>query len=28
VDGYALAPDRPGNGLVWNPDAVARYRIV
>jgi mandelate racemase len=28
VDGCALAPDRPGNGLVWNPDAVARYRIV
>ena len=27
VDGHALAPDRPGNGLVWNPDAVARYRI-
>jgi mandelate racemase len=27
VDGRALAPDRPGNGLVWNPDAVARYRI-
>jgi mandelate racemase len=28
VDGCALAPDRPGNGLVWNPDTVARYRIV
>jgi len=27
VDGHALAPDRPGNGLVWNPDAVKRYRI-
>ena len=27
VDGYARVPDRPGNGLVWNPDAVARYRI-
>jgi mandelate racemase len=27
VDGHALAPDRPGNGLVWNQDAVARYRI-
>ncbi len=27
VDGCARTPDRPGNGLVWNPDAVARYRI-
>jgi mandelate racemase len=27
VDGHAVIPDRPGNGLVWNPDAVARYRI-
>ena len=27
VDGYARTPDRPGNGLVWNADAVARYRI-
>lgn len=27
VDGHAVVPDRPGNGLVWNPDAVARYRI-
>jgi mandelate racemase len=27
VDGYARVPDQPGNGLVWNPDAVARYRI-
>jgi mandelate racemase len=27
VDGHALATDRPGNGLAWNPDAVARYRI-
>jgi mandelate racemase len=27
VDGFARTPDRPGNGLVWNPDAVARYRI-
>ena len=27
VDGYALAPDRPGNGLIWNAKAVARYRM-
>ena len=27
VDGHAVIPDRPGNGLAWNPDAVARYRI-
>jgi mandelate racemase len=27
VDGYARPPDRPGNGLTWNADAVARYRI-
>jgi mandelate racemase len=27
VDGFARPPDRPGNGLVWSPDAVARYRI-
>jgi len=27
VDGHAVVPDRPGNGLVWNADAVARYRI-
>jgi mandelate racemase len=27
VDGYAHTLDRPGNGLVWDPDAVARYRI-
>jgi mandelate racemase len=27
VDGYAHTPDRPGNGVVWNADAVARYRI-
>jgi mandelate racemase len=28
VDGHAVIPERPGNGLAWNPDAVARYRIV
>jgi mandelate racemase len=27
VDGFALAPDRPGNGLVWNAKAVEKYRI-
>jgi mandelate racemase len=27
VDGHARTPDRPGNGIIWNPDAVARYRI-
>jgi mandelate racemase len=27
VDGFARTLDRPGNGLVWNPDAVAHYRI-
>ena len=27
VDGYATAPDRPGNGITWNPDAVARHRV-
>ncbi len=27
VDGHAVVPDRPGNGLVWNEDAVRRYRI-
>jgi mandelate racemase len=26
VDGLAIAPDRPGNGLVWDPEAVAAYR--
>jgi hypothetical protein len=27
VDGHAAAPDRPGNGLAWDADAVARYRV-
>lgn len=27
VDGNALVPDRPGNGLQWNADAVRRLRM-
>jgi mandelate racemase len=27
VDGMAIPPDRPGSGLAWNEDAVARYRM-
>jgi mandelate racemase len=27
VDGHALIPERPGNGLVWDQAAVARFRI-
>jgi mandelate racemase len=27
VDGCAVVPDRPGNGLVWDEAAVARYRM-
>jgi mandelate racemase len=27
VDGHAIVPDRPGNGMIWNEDAVARYRF-
>jgi mandelate racemase len=27
VDGCAVVPERPGNGLVWDEAAVARYRI-
>lgn len=27
VDGYAVPPNRPGNGLSWQKDAVERYRI-
>jgi mandelate racemase len=27
VDGYAIIPDRPGNGLVWDQAKVARLRM-
>jgi mandelate racemase len=27
VDGHALIPQRPGNGLVWDQAAVARFRM-
>jgi len=27
VDGHAVVPDRPGIGLSWNEDAVAKYRM-
>jgi mandelate racemase len=27
ADGCAVIPDRPGNGLVWDMNAVARYRV-
>jgi mandelate racemase len=27
VDGHAIVADRPGNGLVWNQAAVARFRM-
>ena len=27
VDGHAVVPQRAGNGLVWNRDAIARYRL-
>jgi mandelate racemase len=27
VDGHAVIPERPGNGLVWDQAAVARYRM-
>jgi mandelate racemase len=26
-DGHAIVPSRPGNGLVWDEDAVARYAL-
>jgi mandelate racemase len=27
ADGHAVIPQRPGNGIVWNKDAVERYRM-
>jgi mandelate racemase len=27
VDGHAIVPERPGNGMVWNDDAVRYYRM-
>src|SRR5262249_36337442 len=27
VDGFAVVPQRPGNGLVWDAKAVKKYRI-
>ena len=27
VDGHAVVPDRPGNGLAWNKKAVEKYRM-
>ncbi len=27
ADGQAVVPERPGNGLIWNNDAVERYRM-
>ncbi len=26
-DGFAIIPDRPGNGMTWNMKAVERYRV-
>jgi len=26
-DGHAIVPNRPGNGMVWDTDAVARHRV-
>jgi mandelate racemase len=28
VDGHAVVPDKPGNGLVWDAKAAERYRVV
>jgi mandelate racemase len=27
ADGFAIVPDRPGNGLTWNASAVERFRM-
>jgi mandelate racemase len=27
ADGHVTIPDRPGNGLAWNAEAVKRYRM-
>jgi mandelate racemase len=27
IDGFAVVPDRPGNGVAWNEKAVEKYRI-
>jgi mandelate racemase len=27
VDGMAVVPEGPGNGIAWNPEAVARFRL-
>jgi mandelate racemase len=27
ADGHALVPERPGNGMVWDTDAVKRFRM-
>ncbi|HET9651925.1 MAG TPA: enolase C-terminal domain-like protein [Usitatibacter sp.] len=27
ADGHAIIPERPGNGLTWNREAVERYRV-
>lgn len=27
ADGHAVIPQRPGNGMIWNKDAVERYRM-
>jgi mandelate racemase len=26
-DGHVIIPNRPGTGVEWNPDAIARYRV-
>ena len=27
VDGHAVIAERPGSGMIWDKDAVARYRF-